>query len=166
MTHAANLAARFHPDVNLAVYQEAMMSTLYRLVNLDVGTDNADEAMRLGLLAFASTLFAQWRGLNERYEHVARRLTSALCSLDRTCPYMPLEVKLWLHVVGCVSVFNDKERAGTMPGLARLLRELQLNAWERARRFVQAVLWVDVLHDAVAIRKFAPGLFPDDRQWK
>ncbi|KAF1974327.1 hypothetical protein BU23DRAFT_531859 [Bimuria novae-zelandiae CBS 107.79] len=167
LARAANLAVWSNRDTDTAAYSRQgtfyrgiMFSALYRLLNLDFGSGNVDAVMRLGLLAVASTLFSQWRGSKERYEYIAQELLGALVSLEKEEYGLPREVVLWLYVVGCVSVFNERERAVIMPTLVQLLGQMQMKTWDETRAVLKAFLWVDAMHDTVAEEVLVPVIFP------
>lgn len=141
-------------------HQETMVATLYRLVNLDLGTDTVNEAIRLGLLAFASSIFAQWRGFRPRYPYIARSLLLALNALSSVEHEVPREVMLWLYVVGSISGFNEEERREVRPALLRVLGELQLQSWEETKAVLRKAVWIDAMQDPVAERVLVPQLFP------
>ena len=153
------------------IHQDNMVSSLYRIINLNVNTSTppspspfaspAPEVLRLGLLAFASSLFMQWRGSRQRYAYVTESLLSALLDMQRAAYYgLPLEVVLWLYVLGSVTVFNERERDvvfGVIPGL---LEGLGLWNWGDTRRVLKGILWIDAMHDVVAEEVLVPRLFP------
>lgn len=138
VARAANVAAQCKLSIDADLYPEVLVSVHYRLVNLRLGDD--DEVIRLGLLAFASTLFLQWRGLRTHYPYLVQQLKSAA---SRTG--MSTRVKLWLYVV---AAYYDTP--WIQPRLARLLQDVGLKSWDEARELVKSVLWVDALHDDFA----------------
>lgn len=125
-----------------------MVSVHYRLY---FHISDVNEAIRLALLAFASTLFLQWRCIKPRYEHLARRLSIAISWLGhKTGDLPPAQLTLWLHVVAAVFIFNEHERACSRPALADILQDMKLGSWNDVRSVLKTILWVDALHDLPA----------------
>ncbi|KAK6079207.1 hypothetical protein SCUP234_05760 [Seiridium cupressi] len=143
---AVNIARQTRLDIDSELYMEAMVSIHYRLLYLRYDVGDVCEAVRLGLLAFASTLFLQWRDIKTRFEHLARRFRHALSLLRYNKEVMPAELRLWLYMAGPICVFDDAE-AALYPPLIEVLRYLQLTTWEEVKQTMKAILWVDFLHD-------------------
>ncbi|KAK9771095.1 putative Transcription factor domain-containing protein [Seiridium cardinale] len=143
---AVNIARQTRLDIDSELYMEAMVSIHYRLLYLRYDVGDVCEAVRLGLLAFASTLFLQWRDIKTRFEHLARRFRHALSLLRYNKEVMPAELRLWLYMAGPICVFDDAE-AALYPALIEVLRYLQLTTWEEVKQTMKTILWVDFLHD-------------------
>ena len=141
-------------------HQETMVAILYRLVNLDLGADSVNDAMRLGLLAFASAIFAQWRGFRPRYPYIAHSLLRALHVLEEGEHRVPREIMLWLYVVGSLSGFDEREREEVRPALLRMLGELHLQSWEDTKAVLRKAVWIDAMYDPIAEQVLVPQLFP------
>ncbi|ETS76532.1 hypothetical protein PFICI_11919 [Pestalotiopsis fici W106-1] len=142
---AANIAEQCNRSIDTDLYLDSMISIHYRLINL--GYENsAHEAFRLGLLVFASTLFLQWRNMKTRYEHLAQRFKRALMFQED----VPIGIKLWLHIIGQVFIFNDHEAQDSRSALTDLLAQCQVNSWAKARNLMKDMLWVNFLHDGAA----------------
>jgi len=147
---AANTVAQCELNIDSEMYQKAVVSIHYRLVNLRFDTGNVHETIRLALLAFASTLFLQWCGVKIRYEYLTQHLMIALSLLKHMPKAMPTNFTLWLHIVGAISVFDGQERARLRPAQVEVLRAMKLKSWDEVRLSLQSVLWLNVLHDSPA----------------
>jgi hypothetical protein len=132
------------------LYHEVMVSIHYRLINLRFETGNVNEIIRLALLAFASTIFLQWRGVETRYQYLAEHLKSALFLLWRKIGTMPVQLTLWLYITCGAFVFDQDERDCFRPALVEVLRSMRLNSWIEVKLSLRSVLRVDVLHDPPA----------------
>ena len=106
-----------------------------------------NETIRLAILAFASTLFLQLRGVKTRYEYLAQHLKSALSLHKRRA--IPPQLTLWLYIIGAVSVFDELEH-WFQNALSEVLRAMRLKSWDEVRLSLKSILWVNVLHDAPA----------------
>lgn len=54
-------------------YMRCMAASMYRLTAMRFGPGTGDKAVRLGLLAFAETVFLPWGCLGISYDHLAIR---------------------------------------------------------------------------------------------
>ncbi|KAK7752045.1 hypothetical protein SLS62_006009 [Diatrype stigma] len=161
---AANIATQCQLSIDQELYQEVMVSVHYRLVNLCFDIGDVDEAFRLALLAFASTLFLQWRGIKPRYEHLSWRLSIAVSPLGRkTRDQLPAQLAFWLHVIAAVFISNGHEKAGSRLALVDILRDMKLESWNEARSVLKTILWVDALHDPLA-KQLVEDIFSGHRK--
>ena len=55
----------------------------------DIATDNLRHDMLLSLRHYQDTLFATINLLHRKYDHLSRKLSAKLDSLDKTCPDIP-----------------------------------------------------------------------------
>lgn len=130
------------------LFQEIMLSIQYRLLLLDYSTSAGEtarpveEAVRLGLLAFESTVFLQIPGVKIRSDVFARQLRGAVEGVDAISPVLA-DVKVWLLLVGSISVFEGGEE-----WLVEAVRELTGDqTWAEVRRRVKDIMWIDTIHD-------------------
>lgn len=151
LTRAANIATQCERSLDSELYQEVMVSIHYRLVKLRFGSDITEELIRLGLLAFASHLFLQWRGVKIRFEHLAQRFANVL-SLQSEAKSLPPQLALWVHTIGAIAVFNELEQVSWQPILTDLLRKMDLGSWNEVRACLKCILWVDTVQDTPAKR--------------
>jgi hypothetical protein len=157
---AANLAAVCQHHLDSELYQETMVSVHYRLIHLRFEMGDANETIRVVLLAFASNPFLQWSGVKTRYESLAQDLKTALSLLDGGNPALPNELTLWLLVVGMISVFNEHEQGTFRAPLAQKLRCLNLRSWNEVQALLKSILWVSLFHDAPA-KQIVDSVFHD-----
>lgn len=147
---AANIATQCKRSIDNELYQETMVSIHYRLANLCFDMDSINEPIRLALLAFASTLFLQWRGIKIRYEYLAQRLNTAMTSLRHNNRGVPVRLALWIYIIAAISVLDEREKVYLQPALIEVIRELEFGSWDEVRLMLKSILWVDVLHDPLA----------------
>lgn len=147
---AANIATQCKRSIDNELYQETMVSIHYRLANLCFDMDSINEPIRLALLAFASTLFLQWRGIKIRYEYLAQRLNMAMTSLRHNNRGVPVRLALWIYIIAAISVLDEREKVYLQPALIEVIRELEFGSWDEVRLMLKSILWVDVLHDPLA----------------
>lgn len=142
-----NLITQSRLNIDAELYHDVMISIHYRLINLQYDDESPVEALRLGMLAFASTLFLQWRGFRVQFKHLAECFCHALHQLDRRPTGLPLQLRAWLYIIGSISVLEDQERIALRSALHDALRCLQMNTWNEVRYLMKSILWIDFLHD-------------------
>lgn len=140
---AANIAQQCRRGIDTELYLESLVSIHYRLVSLRC--QGSYEALRLGLLGFASTLFLQWRNFKTRFEHLAKAFNQALMlTSDQD---IPISLNLWLQIVGHICVFDHEESHSLKPALVHLLNQCRIKSWVEVRCQMKSILWIDFLHE-------------------
>lgn len=137
-------------------FQKIMLSIQYRLLLLDFGLDTRpwDEAVRLGLLAYQTTIFFQVKGTKLDSEYMATGLRSAISVVIQTSSPSTRQFTLWLLLMGSIVVFQ-----GTEPWLVAYMSELlDGNEWEGVREQMKRIMWIDVVHDGPGKRAFTETL--------
>lgn len=136
----------YTPRLQDTEYQNYICSIQYRLLRLqDQLTSIPDESTRLAMLALLTTTF-QVAGHRAKYPHLERRFRQ-FCRA--TGAGVPLEVTLWLLIVGAMAVFRvDGEDAEWMAESwrARIPPEWD---WDEAHKRLRGFPWIGVLHDDV-----------------
>ncbi|KAI8627606.1 hypothetical protein F5Y19DRAFT_442287 [Xylariaceae sp. FL1651] len=148
---AINIAGQCKRSIDYVLYQEAMISVHYRLVNLKFAPDGANESIRLALLGFCSGVFLQWRAVKFHYKNLAQQLKRSLRQSDLQGEvFVPDYVALWQLIIAIVSVFDEQEKDAFQRTLARVIGAMGLKSWIEVKSAVKSVLWVEALHDAPA----------------
>ncbi|KPM35151.1 hypothetical protein AK830_g11423 [Neonectria ditissima] len=142
----ANSLIANHEKLRPELFQEIMLSIQCRLLSLEYAADlhPLEESIRLGLLAFESTVFLQTAklGVKLRSELFAHQLHRAIVKLHVKVPGYA-DLKLWLLLVGSILVFNGDEA-----WLLKSINELSCNqTWAEVRGRVKEVMWIDIIHD-------------------
>ncbi|KAI5457499.1 hypothetical protein BGZ63DRAFT_79872 [Mariannaea sp. PMI_226] len=150
VVRAANLAIQCKRSIDIEIYREVLISVHYRLISLFFDLGGAQELIRLGLLAFASTLFLQWRGVKTNYADLSLRLRDSIHLETLNGGGFPVQVMLWLNIVAGVSVPSTSDQSKMQAPLAQLLHANKIRSWKQTRESLKSVLWVDDIHDAVA----------------
>ena len=123
-------------------------SIMYRLLHQRYGTGSLDEAFRLGLLAFSSPIFLNWN----RVELLDRQFTSAyrdaLTALHLIGPNVAPQERLWLLMVGALSMSHEpKTFAWLRPWLRMNIELCNVFTWEGMRESLSSLLWVGLVYD-------------------
>jgi hypothetical protein len=133
------------------LFQEIMLSIQYRILLLGypVETQPLEESIRLGLLAFASTVFLQIPGVKIRSGALSSQLYNAVEKLDVSNSVVA-DIKLWLLLVGSICVFEGSES-----WLVKSIHELTgEQTWPEVRMRIKEVMWIDMIHDEPGKRAF------------
>lgn len=129
-------------------FLHSMGSIMYRLLHQRFETGSLDEAFRMGLVAFSSPIFLHWN----RVELPDRQFTSAyreaLDRLNLTESNVAPRERLWLLMVGAMSMSHEPD------GLAWLRPWLRMNielcnvfTWDDMRDVLSSFLWIGLVYD-------------------
>ncbi|KAK0609692.1 hypothetical protein B0T17DRAFT_566229 [Bombardia bombarda] len=140
-------------------------SVTYRLLFSAFPSGTLNEAIRLGLLAFCSSVFLQWRGLKRPRHYVRFPDAFRECLVGGTSGVDLLGAEpgvwVWLLMMGAVGVFEDVE--WIVPWLRHNMDAVALGrGWERERRWtweemkevLDGFVWIGVAHDEQGRRVF------------
>ncbi|RSL80915.1 hypothetical protein CEP52_017303 [Fusarium oligoseptatum] len=115
----------------------------------NIPRDYAIKAIRLGLLAYESTIFLQIQGVKLKSDLFTSQLREAIEAI-------PVEgeaianVKLWLLLIGSMVIFDSKA-----PWLAQSIQSLTgRQTWSQVRKRVKEVMWIDIIHDLAGSEAF------------
>ena len=144
-----NHAAEHHDRITSETFLLTMASVIYRLLNMtQLAANSTDEIIRLGLLAFSSSVFLQWKQLGLFYNHLTTAYRQHLGD-SRGLKIRPPKLSLWLLMVGAVSVFRTEEDRWLKP---RLRAELESTvgsptSWTDVRDVLKSFMWIGLVHD-------------------
>ncbi|GKU02784.1 hypothetical protein FLAG1_10206 [Fusarium langsethiae] len=125
-------------------FQEIMLSIQYRLLQLDFSSDpdSLQEAIRVGLLAYESTIFLQIQKTKLKSETFELQFREAIQRIP-VQGEAAANFKLWLLLVGSMMVFGGSEE-----WLVQSIRSLAgRQGWDEVRERVREIMWIDVIHD-------------------
>lgn len=154
VNHAASTRQKLPKEFLL----DTMASVMYPILHLPSGhfeLGSLDEAIRLGLLAYCSSVFLQWAGVRLPYMHFPAMYRNCLVNLrlpelneDSNSDNSSSPLLLWLLMVGAVSVFGDCDNAWLKPWL-RVNIELcgGSNSWDVIQRVLSSFIWIGLVHD-------------------
>ncbi|KAF4339318.1 hypothetical protein FBEOM_6732 [Fusarium beomiforme] len=132
-------------------FQEIMLSIQYRLLQLDFSQDSApiQEALRIGLLAYESTIFLQVQGMKLKSDSFSRQFREAIQAIP-VLGEATANIKLWLLLVGSIMVFDSSE-----DWLVQSIHSLTgRQPWDEVRERVAEIMWIDVIHDVPGRKAF------------
>ena len=141
-----NLAAESKHRVAIESFLDTMASVMYRLLDMTrFKAGSTEEAIRLGLLAFSSSVFLQWRQLGMSYDHLTSMYRDCLAKL--TCANVPPRLLLWLLIVGAVSVFGCADDKWLKPWLRVNIDLGYIVSWSDLRDILKSLMWVSLVQD-------------------
>lgn len=149
-----NLAHLTHRKLKASLFQEIMVSLQYRLLQLNqsphiIPQGSLHETIRLGVLAFTTTVFLQTINNSTRYLHLASSLTLALMSLDQPLTSEDWELRLWIMVVATDTVFSCNRYGNWLrEKLHVATKALQVSSWQEFKAIMKKFLWIDTINDA------------------
>ena len=133
---------------SLIVYQEMVLSILYRLLNfqpLDGSRPGPDieAAYRIGLTIFMTTIFLQHQ------HHCFIDLSLTLQSLKDIVETRIKESELafWAMVIGGIWMWDDPGGEWLAPKLRAASQDLGIKNWGEAHRVLKRFPWIDRIHD-------------------
>lgn len=113
------------------------------------------EIMKISILAFATNVFLQTRGIKIEFDFINEKLRNVV--EGEGFKNIDYEVRIWvLFVVGIVGVGGEDE-GWFVPLLRKEIGERgngKMEMWEEIRRLLKGILWIDALHDEDGKRIF------------
>ncbi len=146
---------RFCMQVNLGtqtqrlIYPEVihgtMISVMYRLFGMSFAAGSIDEVVLLGLLAFSHHIFLQWQNIKlAHYPFIAtyrKCIQSFNLAGETTC-----QLKLWLLVVGAISMFRSDE-VWLCDVLRNQAQRCHVTSWKGMQEILKSFMWISLLDD-------------------
>lgn len=155
-TAVINLAASTSQRITTDLYLESMSSIMYRLLQLKFLRSSIEETIRLALLAYAGSAFLQWRTLGMSYNYLASSYKASLLALmSSSCSGAASpRLKLWLLILGAVSVFDEKDEVWLHPLLRNSIRACDVDNWMQVKALLVGSMWIPLIHDRLGKEVF------------
>lgn len=130
------------------LFLHSMGSIMYRLLHHRFAKGSLDEAVRLGLLAFASPIFLNWN----RVELQDRRFTTAfrqgLVELSLTNPDVESQNLLWLLMVAALSMSHEPDAVAWLkPWLQMNMEICNVLVWADLKDALESFMWIGLVYD-------------------
>lgn len=126
-------------------FVETMASVIYRLLVMRFKSGSRSESIRLGLLAFSSNIFLQWKHLGMDYPHLASAFKGSIVRLIST--NVSSQFMLWLLMVGAVSVFGAADDQWLESLLYVNMSFCGIDSWNKMRDLLQSFIWIGLVYD-------------------
>ena len=133
------------------LFQEIMLSSQYRLLFMEncLNGDPLQESIRLGLLAYESTVFLQAPGLRLESVIFAQQLREAIENFV-VVSSETADLKLWLLFIGTIITFDVEES-----WLCQAIQDITLGQdWTVIRQRLKRVMWIEAIHDSLGRRVY------------
>jgi len=140
-----NFAVDSEQRISTETFLDTMASVIYRLLAMRFEAGSSDEAIRLGLLAFSSSVFLQWKRLGMPYSHLTSRFRSCLASLTRS--QISSQLLLWLLMVGAISVFDAADDGWLKPLVLANIGLCEIDSWSKMHDLLKSFMWIGLVHD-------------------
>lgn len=148
-----NLAYKTRRKLPKELLLDAMASIMYRLMHMSYRHSSLDECIRLGLLAYSSSIFLQWRGTTMSFHSFSTDYRACLTS-SHFLDLLPHYLQLWILMTGAVSILKEEDYQWLKPQLLSITNSCGLHSWYQARDTLHSVMWIDLLHDHLGKRYF------------
>ena len=145
----SNLAYQTTRKLSPDIYNEMMISVLYRLMSLSFEKASLEEAIRIALLTFSSTIFLTSSYMTQPYERPFNIFSRALFSLcQSTNAVVPPAVMLWLLLLYHLVAYEEpRPQDWQIIWLRKAVLIAGMKGWNDAHTLVRSVMWVDFVHD-------------------
>jgi hypothetical protein len=153
----SNIASQTGRKLQPNIFSEVMVSILYRLLALSVESVS-ENAFRLGMMAFAASIFFRWRDMKQRQVYLDDTFKDALLELKKASIQPPDSILLWLLVIWRTNSGQDCNDKVFEGWILEVMGELATCSWSEMHRVLKSVLWIDCLFDASSRRALGPIL--------
>jgi hypothetical protein len=141
-----NLAAKAQGRIPWELFLNTMTSLMYRLLHMSFDVNSINEAIRIGLLAFSSHIFLQWKLVRVNYVHLSVSYRNCLDRLESShC--IPSHLSAWLLMIGAVSVFKQPDDAWLVPRLRANIESCGVKSWSEMRDILESLLWIPLVQE-------------------
>lgn len=141
-----NFASESNHRIATETFLDTMASVIYRLLDMThFKLGSTDEAIRLGLLAFSSSVFLQWKQLGMSYDHLAATYRNCLAELR--CSNIPPQLLLWLLMVGAVSILGEADDMWLKPWLRVTIDLCKVESWTGMQDLLKSFMWIGLVLD-------------------
>jgi len=156
----SNLAYQTTRKLLPEMYNEMMVSILYRLTHLSFKSDPLQEAIRSGLLAYSSAIFMQRQYMGQPYDHLLKLYSNTLSRLRKATDIdLPLPIVLWLTMLSHVVAHKEFSREDWRKvWLDEAVSRAGIDTWSQAREMLKSVVWIDFIHDSLGMKVFESAI--------
>lgn len=142
---AVDLAHQTRRRLSPVLFQETLLSVLYRLERLAYDVHDRNETLRKSLIVFATTTFLHTGSVTVHHRDLARKLEQSFDSSYFCGDEESLELSLWIiYVVGLgLDVLQD--RTWLYRAMLQTCHALEIHNWSEIRKLLKSFLWVDIV---------------------
>ena len=140
----ANVVAHSQNKLPKETLLDTMASVMYRLLRMGFEAGSVDEAVRLGLLSFASHIFIRIQHGGMVFPQFPTIFVNHLRNFDQAVPF---QVLLWLLVVGSMIAPTAADSASFKPRIRTIMDEHGIRSWPELKDILDSIMWIEVVHD-------------------
>lgn len=157
--HVCNLASQSTSKLPPNTFSELLISALYRLLSLSYPNDTTCEALRLGMISFATHVFFQWRGIRQRLDSFDAEFQDAVRRLAEQSSHntMPAALFFWLVTLSGI-LSAGQEDTKLLQDIHRIIKQLKITSESDATCILKRAMWIDAIHTA-RLKKILEQLF-------
>ncbi|KAF4974938.1 hypothetical protein FZEAL_8201 [Fusarium zealandicum] len=142
-----NLAHQTTYKLQPNTFSEIMVSILYRLLALSFPESPIEDALRLGMMTYAASIFFRWRGMNQRQGWLDGSFQEALLKLKSNPTQPPLAILLWLLTVWNISASEQVCDDTLSPWTFDIVSRGGFGCWTEANTALRSVMWISCIFD-------------------
>ena len=154
-----NQAASTKTKITKDMLLDAMASVMYRLLHAKFRPGSLDEAVRVGLLAFGSSVFLQWK--QTKLPDVLFPLEYKACMLQSQLLDASPQLWLWLLMMGAMAAMGKADHRWVYPLMRVNIEACGIESWTEAREMMKSLLWIGLVQDHVGQEIFEAALGSD-----
>lgn len=132
---------------------DTIVSVMYRLLHISTMATPPDEAIRLAMISFCTSILIAWRGLRISLPWIQRQCQQNIQHLIQSNPQcLNAELLLW-HLLMYTMTFSplqadDKEMIEI--SLIRVAAQSGIDCWSGVKAVVTEFLWINIAYDDLA----------------
>ncbi|KAF2670596.1 hypothetical protein BT63DRAFT_478723 [Microthyrium microscopicum] len=156
----ANIALQTGTKINPLLFQEILISSMYRLLLLPRTTASTNQpnasacdqtpivrALHTSLTATAANVFLQTGAIGMRFATLSAHQRRDICALDESAIDEEKEMRIWMLVIARITAVDDSDDEWIMSRLSALLRSVKKSEWKEIRTMLKSFIWMDLVHD-------------------
>ncbi|KIN08820.1 hypothetical protein OIDMADRAFT_175530 [Oidiodendron maius Zn] len=140
-----NFAVQSEQRISTETFLDTMASVIYRLLDMRFDANSKNEAIRLSLLAFSSSIFLHWKRFGMSYPHLVSVYKDCLARM--TLSEIPPQLLLWILVVGAISILDAANIEWLNPVLLTNIDICEIESWNTMQDLLKSFIWIGLIHD-------------------
>ncbi len=141
-----NLSVEAQGRIPWDLLYNTMTSVMYRLLDMHFNLKSINEAARLGLLAFCSQVFLQWKFGSITYTHLGASCRDCWNRAE-IWNSIPPQLSLWLLMIGRISVFEQCDRSWMELRLRASINSCGIQSWIEMQDILRSSMWISWLQE-------------------
>jgi len=144
----SNLAYQTKRNIDPDMFNEMMVSILYRLLYLEFQVNSSSEMIRIAMVAFASSIYLRRYVARQQNNFLANSFRDALVKMQSSEARYPPAIELWLLFMFALYAGVGSRKIDWLSSrLEQTIQLLDIRTWDDAKRVLKSVMWIDFLHD-------------------